>query len=81
MRSCNCPDEMGTGAFGGQADIHFDVLLWRYGIMKETEYLEAVKRALCSKGNNHSLKRIFEDTKKDLTVAFSGGSISRGSDG
>lgn len=49
--------------------------------MNEIEYREALKRSLCSKGNNYRLKKVFEEKKKDLTIAFSGGSISRGSNG
>ena len=49
--------------------------------MNEIEYTEALKRSLCSKGNNYRLKKKLEEKKRDLTVAFSGGSISRGSNG
>ncbi len=49
--------------------------------MNEIEYEQAVKRSLCSKGNNYRLKKKLEEKKKDLNVAFSGGSISRGSNG
>ncbi|MDO5559085.1 MAG: SGNH/GDSL hydrolase family protein [Oscillospiraceae bacterium] len=50
--------------------------------MDQARYEEAVEKSLCSYGNNYRLKTILEKTqKKEITIAFLGGSVTQGWDG